>query len=143
MPPSHHAGATCGTRTLPSNAVVVDCVRQVWVLCSDLRAYACCRFADTWTHIRDALRTSPERASPHIPSRFSALESRSSPFLSLPRGARVRAYTSKNLLLPLLPRYLSHASGADFYKRSDSRGKFIKSLPLCHLRRYTVRFHED
>lgn len=94
-------------------------------------------------HTRCTLRTSPERASPQ---RSLAIQRVARPS-SHSREGLVYVRTRGNLLLPLLPRYyLSHASGADFYKRSDSRGKFIKSLPpslpsLCHLRRYTVCFH--
>lgn len=40
----------------------------------------------------------------------------------------VRAYISKPVVTAPPRRYLSHASGADFYRRGDSRGKFIKSL---------------
>lgn len=74
--------------------------------------------------------TSPERASPQRFSRDSARWSRVARPFSHSREGLVYVHTRANQLLPLLPRYyLSHASGADFYKRSDSRGKFIKSLP--------------
>lgn len=56
----------------------------------------------------------------------------------------VRAYISKPVVTAPPRRYLSHASGADFYRRDDSRGKFIKSPPLPfrgHIAR--ARFHGD
>lgn len=43
------------------------------------------------------------------------------------RRGLVRAYISKPVVTAPPRRYLSHASGADFYRRGDSRGKFIKS----------------
>ena len=43
------------------------------------------------------------------------------------RRSLVRAYISKPVVTAPPLRYLSHASGADFYRRGDSRGKFIKS----------------
>lgn len=54
----------------------------------------------------------------------------------------VRAYISKPVVTAPPRRYLSHASGADFYRRGDSRGKFIKS-PSPFFRGRIMRFHGD
>lgn len=62
------------------------------------------------------------------------------------RRGLVRAYISKPVVTAPPRRYLSRASGADFYRRGDSRGKFIKPPPPAaplSSRGHIMRFHGD
>lgn len=113
----------------------------------------------TYTHTRarthPRARCAPDTAAPHAPPQHSLADARVAvaslgrflrrayhrpPFAS--RQSLVRAYISKPVVTAPPRRYLSHASGADFYRRRDSRGKFIKS-PSPSFRGRIMRFHGD
>lgn len=92
------------------------------------------------THTRAHPRTMRSQTLLHAPPQHSlamhVLQSRRSGAFSVALStvplrvhqSLVRAYISKPVVTAPPRRYLSHASGADFYRRGDSRGKFIKSL---------------
>lgn len=106
----------------------------------------------THTHVpaRDALSDTPLHAPPQHSLVMHVLQSRRSGAFSVAlstvplrvRQSLVRAYISKPVVTAPPRRYLSHASGADFYRRGDSRGKFIKS-PSPLFRGRIMRFHGD
>lgn len=156
MPPSHHADTTCGTRTLPSNAVVVGCVSQLWVrrvLCSDMHVYM---YIYCFAHIyrtRKCTHHTYTRCTPDIAgacisatfSRDSACWSRVallSPILSLSRGARTCVhgqtccYYSSSGVISLTHRAPIFISEVIHEASSSSL------LPYL-FRRYIIRFHED
>lgn len=144
-----------GTRTLPSNAVVVrPCAPSSTPYCARVCGYASrsvyrihissrahAGHTCTCAHPR-AMRSGHRRMQPpqHSPAMHVLQSRRSGAFsvalTAVPLRVLIRAYISKPVVTAPPRRYLSHASGADFYRRGDSRGKFIKSsfsaLPRAH-----------